>query len=158
MPVMKVYKIREIDEVALFLEGGILGASFGQNREGPPGLQGLVGLTLTFTNPVGSCTFVQGADPSGLLTFGEIHNQIEAAVPAVRVKQLSGRLALIEVAPTTGIAITGNVATAILGFDATGATSGKVYASPFSAAPPVPPYLVQAYSTNDNVHVLFTYE
>lgn len=158
MSVLKVYKIREIDEVALFLEGGVLGAAFNQNREGPPGIYGLVGLTLTFANPVGSVTFTQGADPSGLLTFGEIHTQVQAAVATVKVKQLSGRLAFIEATPGTGISVAASPAAALLGFDGAASTTGKVYASPFSATPPVAPYLVQAYSTNDNMHVLITCE
>ena len=157
MAKIHVYKFREIDEVSLFLEGGVLGANIAQPREGPPGVMGLVGLTLTMLVPAGTCTFVAGADPNGLLTFGEIHTQIQAAIATLRVRQLSGRLVFVEVTPTTGASVQAGAAASLLGFDSAANTTGKVFGSPFIAGPVVP-YFMQAYSTNDNVHVIYTFE
>jgi len=46
---------------------------------------GLIGLTITFSNPAGACTFVAGTGVSGQLRFTEVKAQMEAAIANLKV-------------------------------------------------------------------------
>lgn len=108
MALIKVNKFVTIDEMAHFLEGGIVGGHIlsSPQPEGPPGAWNLVGSTLTFLNPAVSVTFVAGALPNNFLRYSEVKAQIEAAAPGLLVKNLmSGKLGIIERTPTTGVVI-----------------------------------------------------
>jgi hypothetical protein len=168
MAKVQVYKFRELDEIDLFLSGGVVGgdvSSWGSAiaaggavlKDAPV----LAGLTLIFTQPAAhTVTFVAGADTFGRLQFSELKAQIEAVMTTVVVRMLEGKLVIVESTPTNGVTITkSGTANKALGFDQTKAdTVGKVYGSPYAAAPAVPPYFLMAYSTNDNMHVVYTFE
>jgi hypothetical protein len=173
MAVTKIYKFKDIVEAQHFLNGGLLGArvvpmsgSAPAGLGGSPnnlglGIAGLVGKTLIFVSPgTPTVTFTASAaagnpDPNTLM-LSDLKTQIEAANAAVKVLAIDGRLALIEVTPTGGVAInkTGT-ANALLGFDSAVNTVGKVYAPPPSATPPA---WTWAYTTNDNGHTIYTLE
>lgn len=162
---LKVRKFTTIDQVQHFLDGGITGsAGHVKPREGGPPGANLVGLTLTFLNPAGTVTFVAGARPNGLLLYQEFKSQIETAIVGVVVKMMEdGSIAFIETTPTTGLVLKGDNTAAtnaniVLGFDKDTNAVGKVYGSPYSPVPAVAPYFVQMYSSNDNTHVVTTYE
>lgn len=162
---LKVRKFNTIDQVQHFLDGGITGGSgHVKPREGGPPGANLVGLTLTFLNPVGTVTFVAGVKPNGFLLYQEFKGQIEGAIATVVVKMMEdGSIAFIEATPTTGVVLKGDGTAAtnanqVLGFDKDANAVGKVYGSPYSPVPAVAPYFVQMYSSNDNTHVVTTYE
>jgi hypothetical protein len=152
---LRVRKFRSIDEFEWFLRGGIMGSVLSLNTDSGPGLWGLVGLTATFTVPVGSVTFVLGADPSGFLTTAEIKTQIEAAVAGIQVSFTNGRMTIVEASPTNGIdfgAAGAETARSILGFNGSAGahTIGKVINPFVGHAAPTPPYLVQLVSPNND--------
>lgn len=169
----KIYKFSDIVEAQHFLNGGVLGArvvpingSSPAGNAGSPnnlglGIAGLVGKTLKFAAPSAvTVTFTASVatnnpDPTTLV-LSDLKAQIEAAIATVKVFSIGGRIALIEVTPTGGIAIdkTGT-ASALLGFDTAVNTVGKVFAPPPSATPPA---WTWTYSTNDNTHVIYTLE
>lgn len=270
MALVKVYKFREIGELNDFLSGGIVGGDVARVSDQQPGLPNLVGKTVTFTKPVGSCTFTVGSVYPDYLLPKDIKAQLEAAIPGLLVKFFGPKIVFVESTPSTGCvlaagsygghaaligtvdinglayglggtvdtltlsleidgaaqplitfaapvnvagllaqingviagatasvrpdgklvitsastgalskvkilagtsavplgyallqSITGaavNDGNLYLGFDADTATVGKVYGSPLAAAPPTPPYFLQGYSVNDNMHVLFVFE
>lgn len=157
-------KFREIAEVNLFLNGGIRGGvpidGFAQNIASGNGARMapvLVGLTLVFTTPAKTVTFVAGADPAGRLTAKEIIAQIVSG-GQLAATLFDGMLAIVQGTPTTGVVLSNTgTANALLGFDTAVVTSGKVYGTPYGNAPTAP-YLGMAYSSNDNMHVLMTFE
>jgi hypothetical protein len=166
---LKVYKFREMDEIIAFLSGAVFGTDVSFFRQaivnGSAGYKvapSLVGLTFKTKSPgpAGTCTFVAGADTAGgRLTPAEIKTQIEAGISGLKVTFFEGRLAIAEATPASGVTVdhtgTSNVA---LGFDTNADVVGKFFNSPFSGAPPTTPYMVQAYSVNDNMHVVYTWE
>lgn len=149
---IKVYKLNEIFEVEHFLNGGLTGIDISK------GVQGLAGLTITFTNPSFSWTFTPGADPE-FLRYLEIKAQLEAASASLKVKQFGGKIAFIEATPSTGVVLSGTqqTAKALLGFDYNTVSIGKVYGSPYDAIPTAP-YLIEMYSVNETTHVLVVME
>lgn len=154
MASIKIYKLNELFEVQHFLNGGIIGGEL------KSGVEGLVGLTLTFSHPSFACTFVTASRENDKLLLTDIKAQVEAASTAsVIVLSFGGRIAFIETSPSSGVILSGTTeqAKALLGFDYNNATTGRVYDSPLSAVP-TPPYLIQSYSVNETTHVLYTYE
>jgi hypothetical protein len=155
MAVLKVRKFPSVEEVEFFLSGGIVG---GATAGGVPGL---VGVTLTFTKPSGTVTFVMGADTTGLsLAPGEIKAQIEAAIPALRVcfRGANGALTLREVTPAYdgGVVLVAAATNVRLGFSATANSVGKVFRTPEDNTVPC---LVSAYAdVQSNSHVVVTLE
>lgn len=161
MPGILTRKFREVEEVDLFLNGGLIsGADVIGGSEGNYGINGLIGLTLKFKQPgIITVTFVLSTDPKNpnpaRLTYKDIKAQIESAIAPVSVRQFNRHLVLVETTPANGVTIdhTGT-ATALLGFDANTDTVGIVY-GPISASPPC---LQGMYSTNDNMHVVAVYQ
>ena len=178
MALNRLRKFRRIDDVQVFLNGGVVGGPV--NRSGtagaggtpmPLGLVNLVGLTLIFTlpSPV-TVTFVRSdgaggsATPPGTnpdpftLLFKDIKAQIEAAIPAVLVTlDADQQLVFTEVTPTGGVTVSdAGTANGILGFDSNIDTVGKVY-SP-AVVSNSPPCWTWAYSGNDNMHNIYTWE
>jgi hypothetical protein len=97
-------------------------------------MYGLVGLKVTFANPAGSVTFVQGKDLSGFLLFSEIRGQIEASTPTLTVS-VRDSCVVIEGKSPIPVSIgspAAESARTLLGFDgsANGYVSGKVYGGP----------------------------
>ena len=152
----KVYKFRSINDLNQFMNGGITGGDVSK------GVSGLVGNKLKFTSPSAQeVTFVATSDPNNpyLLHLADIKAQIEAVIPAVRVFSMDGRIAFIEVAPTSGVALGAASSLdcrTVLGFDQGHNTVGKVFAPPsgtFAA-----PCWTWADSTGENFHILYTWE
>ena len=112
MAVNKIQKFRTIEEVMTFLNGGIVGGKVSQAQGAPsnnaPGLNGLIGTSMTFILPTAvTVTFVPGtnSDPYTLL-LKDIKAQIEAVIPAVVVNaNQDGRLVIVEAAPSLGVAV-----------------------------------------------------
>lgn len=163
----KVNKFRELDELNMFLNGAAMGSdvsyfaqTIAQGGGGQRDVPSLVGKTFKTKapGPAGTCTFVAGASPDGKLLPKEIKTQIEAAIANLKVTFFQGRMVVMESTPTNGVTIdkTGT-ANSILGFDVVADSVGKVYGSPY-VSPPVAPYLGMAYSVNDNMHVVYTFE
>lgn len=177
MPVNKLYKFRRIDDVLPFLNGAVVGGSVNRAQGGGTqanlgaGINGLVGKTLKFTLPgVATVTFVKSdtpggsADPPGTnpdpytLLYKDIKKQIEAALATVVVLlDADQRLVIMEVTPSGGVTIdkTGT-ANSLLGFDDVEDAVGKVYKPAVVSA--APPCWTWAYSGNDNMHNVYTWE
>lgn len=119
----RIRKFQTIDQVQAFLNGGIQGSklttaqSFGREPQLGPQAQGLVGATLTFTEPSsitvtfqassisgGSANGGNNPDPNTLL-FADIKKQIEAALATVIVSMADGALLIQEVTPNHGVTI-----------------------------------------------------
>lgn len=146
MSKITLIKKENIEEAQVFLDGGIIGANAG------PGIEGLVDKTLVFTSPaLATITFILGAGSNPYkLSFAEIKSQIEAGIPSVRVFSIGGKLVLVEVTPTNGVAISASgTANALLGFDQL-AFGGRVI-GPQGASPP---YLGYLAVTADNRVIL----
>lgn len=124
MAAYKTYKFKDIFELELHLNGGLMGCNI-QN-----GIRDLQGKTVIFTAPAGAtCTF--GAPSNGAYhTLQEIKTALEAAIAGLAVAQKDGKLTLKG---STGVTITGGTANKLLGFGA--AASAKVYNAPGGAAP-----------------------
>jgi hypothetical protein len=177
MAVNKLYKFRRIDDVVPFLNGAVVGGSVNRAQGGGTpanlgaGINGLVGKTLKFTKPaVVTVTFVVSssaggsADPPGTnpdpytLLFKDIKKQVEAAIATVKVLLDSEqKIVFVEATPSGGVTLdkTGTANT-LLGFDNNEDVVGKVY-TPASVVN-VPPCWTWAYSGNDNMHNVYTWE
>jgi hypothetical protein len=120
MAMTRIFKFDDLTDLQNFLNGGITGCDVSK------GVGGLVGQTLTFTSPADSVTFVGPTLPGGserdptVLLFGDIKEQIEAAVPSLVVASNKGRIVLLEATPANGVALSDNdeAAKALLGFGA----------------------------------------
>ncbi len=76
-----ILKFSTITEANNWMKGAINGGA-------PPSgdFAGLVGKTITFTSPAGSCTFTQPATtPTGLMKFADVKTQLEAAIAGLKV-------------------------------------------------------------------------
>jgi hypothetical protein len=148
-----IRKLQGIDRVQMFLQGAIFG---GTNIT--RGVNGLVGQTLTFGTPAGSCTFAAGADPNGVLRPLEIITQIMAvvALATLSVRLLDGKIVFIEKVPALGVALGGAVqpAKAILGFELDSTLAGTFYNPPGGGSPE----LVTMYSDPSGAHIIVTEE
>ena len=75
-----IQKYGTVIEANFKVRGGIVG---GVKTSSP--FTGLIGETVTFSNPAGACTFVAGAGVSGQLRFAEVKAQLEAAIANLQV-------------------------------------------------------------------------
>lgn len=122
----KVYQFDGLPEVQHFLNGGITGKKFPSE-----GIRGLVGKSITFTNPSDTCTFTQGIngpDPDTLV-WKDIKDQLETQVSGLKAVLLTDRvMGFILSTPTTAVALgaTAQDARAVLGLARSGAIAGKV--------------------------------
>ena len=173
----RIYKFESIDLMELFLNGALFGGPLQSAQGGGTpsnigaGVNGLVGLTLIFTTPNVTVTFVTsdgvggsaqpgvGTNPDKYtLLFKDIKMQIEAASAALKVLY-DKRLVIVEAAPSGGLVMSGTgTANALLGLGKDTVTT-LVY-PPISAtvAAGTPPCWTWAYSVNENTHVVFTLE
>jgi hypothetical protein len=84
-----ILKYATLAEENYKIKGGIIG---GKATSSP--FEGLVGLTLTFSNPSGTCTFTQpSGKPSGQIHFAEIKRQLEMAIPRLEVSTVNNMIA-----------------------------------------------------------------
>lgn len=140
---LRIIKCSTAEDAQAVLQGVV------KTKKIDAGLYGLVGKTLTFTQPTGAtCTFVAGARSDGFLTFAEISAQLKTAIANLTVGQKDGAMWLRSM-NTNGVTITGGTARADLGLQADGTTRGAVYAAPGGAAP----VLVTCYYA-EGAHVL----
>lgn len=131
----RIYQFDGINEVNHFLQGGLTGGKIPVD-----GIRGLVGKTITFTTPAGSCTFVQGAgpDPDSLL-FKDIKAQMEAAIAGLRLVLFAQQtIGFIQATPTAAVAlpVTEQAARAMLGLPKSGIISGKFVLASTEAGTP----------------------
>lgn len=141
MATNKLRKFRTIDEVMVFLSGGINGSKLARQVTHNVGLYGLVGTTLTFTKPAAATvTFVTSngaggsATPPGtnpdpyILMFQDIKHQIESAVAGTHVTMADGYLVIQETSPSSGVTLkagsAGGYATVVGTVDLNGLTYG----------------------------------
>lgn len=92
-------KFEKLDEANFWCAGGILGGADPGHEIG-----GLVGQTITFTSPVGSCTFTEAASGNaspGKLRFADIKAQMEAAIANLVVLTLGKKIGFKHVTPGT---------------------------------------------------------
>lgn len=130
----KIYKFRDLSELELHLNGGLIA---GDIRGGIPGLEG---LTLDFTLP-SAVTVTFGAPTNGVAhTLQEIKDTLEGegGPSGIHVFQKDGKLTLQADA---GVSITGGTALAKFGIGAAGAS-----AAPYNAPGGAAPAIVQVYA------------
>jgi hypothetical protein len=85
---MKIEKYGTLEEANLKMQGGLTGGV----RTSEP-FAGLVGNTVTFATPAGSCTFTQPAgQPMGLMHYVDVKSQLEAAISNLLVNSTDNKL------------------------------------------------------------------
>jgi len=128
---IKLVRCETNTDVEHFLSGGITG---GVQIVGSRPVVGLHGLTLEFTNPVGTVSF---SDPTGAGLYPkDIKTQIEADVAALKADFRNNRLQLIVAALTSAVKLKPiGTANAIFGFSRSTDTNGTIYNGPAGAAP-----------------------
>lgn len=155
---LRVRKFSTIDELELFLQGAVT-----STKKLPDRYTAVVGKTLIFTKPTSvTATFTtvnNQVDPSSL-SFQEVKSQLETQVTGLTVRQRGGQLVLIQTTPVVGggVTITGGTGRAELGLGENSTEAGKVYDAQNGATAPTVPFVVQAYMSSDNSHVLITQE
>jgi hypothetical protein len=130
-----VRKVSALDEVNLLLRGAVLGSV--ELLQASSALY-LHGKTLIFTSPVGETVTFASSNSSAQtpLTLLAVLDQIAAQTTGVIARLRGSRLELVETTPSLGIAVSAaGTANAQLGFNASVATSGKVYAAPGGSVP-----------------------
>lgn len=89
---IQINKYSTVVEANFKIRGGVVG---GVATNQP--FENLVGLTITFTDPVGSCTFTQPTGTErGQLRFSDVKAQIEAALADVVVTTIDNKLGLVR--------------------------------------------------------------
>jgi hypothetical protein len=89
---IQLNKYATMAEANFKIRGGIVG---GVATNQP--FENLVGLTITFADPVGSCTFTQPSGTErGQLKFPDVKAQIEAALADVVVTTIDNKLGLVR--------------------------------------------------------------
>lgn len=85
---IKIEKYGTLEEANLKMQGGI--------STGVPTsslFPDLVGNTITFSSPAGSCTFTQPAGQlPGLMSFADVKTQLETAIANLKVLTVSNKL------------------------------------------------------------------
>lgn len=85
---MKIEKYGTLEECNLKIQGGITG---GVTTSKP--FVGLIGETVTFATPAGSCTFTQPANEvQGSMSFQAVKAQLEAAIANLLVTSVDNKL------------------------------------------------------------------
>lgn len=86
-----IQKYGTVSEANFKIRGGLIG---GVKSSAP--FSGLIGETITFSNPVGACTFVAGTGISGQLRFAEVKAQLEAAIANLKVETSDNAIAFLH--------------------------------------------------------------
>lgn len=123
-------KFSNVDDMALFLKGHLLGGVQVANA------LFLHGKTLIFNTPSATVTFA--ASPAAAqvpLTLQQVKTQIEAQATGVTARFNKGRLELYATTPGSIVLDQAGTATAQLGFDAAVDQSAAPYNVPGGAAP-----------------------
>lgn len=145
MAALKFRKYRNIETANLLLNGALEGGAVG------PGVDNIVGKTITFTAPAGTKTFTQGTQYQGRLTFAEIKSQLEGAIANLRVLQLDGKIVFRHASGTAvTLAAVNESGRVPLGLPNNEALAGVVYAPSSGVAPRV----MQFQPQGDTIYVL----
>jgi len=139
---LRVRKFTNLDELNLFLRGGLIGGT----RLNIVPIPDIGGKTLKFTSP--SVTTVTFTSASGYLLLKDVLAQIKAQIGTINPSQIDGRLVLVEATPSSGVALASDgTAHTLLGFPAA-ALTGRVHNAPGGTAPTIE----SLYHTNDGQH------
>jgi hypothetical protein len=97
----RLYKVGSLEEMVLFLNGGVAGSMKMQGF-----MDGFVGNDLTFARPSFTLTF-SDTHGNGLLSPADIKSQIETASSGNLTVQLlpDGRIAFVETVISMGVAL-----------------------------------------------------
>lgn len=125
-------KFNSLQEANDWCVGAIVGAVRPHGN-----FQNLVGKTITFTSPAGSCTFTQPtADPSGMMDFAAVQSQLQTAIPNLKVQTAGENIVFKN---STGAAVTlasaNEPARSALGLANNAAISGVVLNAPGGSVP-----------------------
>ena len=96
-------KFEKLDEANHWCAGGIVGGADATHE-----IAGLVGTTVTFTSPSGSCTFTEAASGNaspGKLRYADIKLQMETAMANLRVVTLGKKIAFKHATPGTVVSL-----------------------------------------------------
>src|SRR4051812_7578680 len=102
MSINKLRRFTNIDEVEVFLNGGILGGQLASSKSGTPanlaiGVSNLVGKTLTFTSPsAASVTFVKSDVGSGSAVAPGTNPDPYTLLPKDIIAQIEAALATVK--------------------------------------------------------------
>lgn len=128
-----IYKYATVSEANFKMRGGVVG---GLPVNTP--FEGLVGLTLTFSSPAGSCTFTQPTGRHlGQMLFADVKAQLEAAIADLEVLTGVGNMLAFQNktdAPVS-LAALDEPARLILGLPFNEAVTGQYLNPPDGAAP-----------------------
>ena len=171
MSAARVRKFTDIADAEFFLRGGYktsrqIPTFAGEtNRSFGGGLQGLVGLTLTFVLPTPAAwVFVPATPPMGsdrdpnVLLYGDIKAQLETNITGLFVASVGGFLGFIEAIPSGGIELAAldEPARVLLGM---GSTSTAIKTAVYNAPGGGAPSFEYAYNANSaGQHVIYTWE
>lgn len=138
-----------IVEANYWMKGAIDG---GANPAGD--FVGLVGQTITFTAPAGSCTFTQPTTTSsGMMKFIDVKTQLEAAIAGLKVDCVGSKLMFYQTLGTTACAI-GAVSEGgrvPLGLPKNVAVTGEVLTAPGGTKPA----LVSIVPANGTIYITY---
>ena len=130
---IKLEKYSNFETANLAIQGGLCG---GVRVDQP--FVGLVGQTITFATPAGTCTFTQPAGvPAGQMRFTDVKDQLETAIADLLVLCMDNKLCLKH--KTAGSAVTlaalDEPARTQLGLDNDVAITGRCLNGPAGAVP-----------------------
>lgn len=110
---IKILKFATVIEANFKIAGGIVG---GTPTNVP--FEGLVGTTITFTNPVGAWTFTPGTGQPGQLFFSEVRTQLEANIANLVVETVDNKVGFRHAVDGQSVSLGAldEVARLILGF------------------------------------------
>ena len=151
---IKTRKFGTLEELEIFLQGGVIGGVDLFKRSTAPGgqgLWGLVGATIVFTTPAATVTFTGTETLSVQDVISQIGTQTTSAV---QPRLYRGRLVLIEASPSAGlVATSASTALPLLGFGDGGFSTSLINSDGSTS-----PYLITVQHTNDNFYFLATEE
>lgn len=125
-------KFNSLAEANYWCAGAVVGAVRPHGN-----FQNLVGKTITFTAPAGSCTFTQPtADAAGLMDFAAVQSQIQTAIANLKVLANGENIVFLN---SSGAAVTlasaNEPARAALGLPNNAAIAGIVLNPPGGGVP-----------------------
>jgi hypothetical protein len=149
-------KFADLDTINVFLRGGIIGGKdfrpTATTQNSP--VYGIAGKTLIFTTPSATVTFTTpGSAQQEGLDLKAILAQITAALGGNYIaRAFQGRIAIIDKTAAVIVSLNSTgTANAMLGFDSSPATVGKIYAAPGNAAPALVSIASESLSGNSYV-------
>jgi hypothetical protein len=110
---LKLLKFATLADANLALSAALVGGRVDRS------IGGLVGETLSFAEPAGSCTFTEvSGGPAGVLSLEDVRLQLEAQVTDLRVELDSGRIIFRRATPGENVVLfaANEVARSLLGF------------------------------------------